>query len=55
MKKCIQYFSLLGVLLVGLSTFVGAGISVYAAEKVNEVPDIETQEKQAVDSLKFYL
>ncbi|MFN6685968.1 streptococcin A-M57, partial [Enterococcus gallinarum] len=50
-----KFFSLLGVMLIGLSILVGAGTSVYAAEKVNEVPDIETQRQQAVESLQFYL
>ncbi|OTN86785.1 hypothetical protein [Enterococcus faecium] len=55
MRQWFRCFSLLGVLLIGFSVFVSAGTSVYAAEKVNQVPDIETQKQQAVESLKFYL
>ena len=35
MSRFFKFFSLLGVMLIGLSTLVGAGTSVYAAEKVN--------------------
>lgn len=50
-----KFFCLAMALLMAVGMFISAGTSVYASEKVNEVPDIETQEKQAVDSLKFYL
>lgn len=55
MSKIVKFFSLFGVLLIGFSVLVGAGTSAYAAEKSNEFLDIEAQEKQAVESLKFYL
>ncbi|OTO02254.1 streptococcin A-M57 [Enterococcus sp. 5B3_DIV0040] len=55
MTRLFKLFSFVGVLLLGFSVFVSAGTSVYAAEKSNEFFDIETQEKQAVESLKFYL
>lgn len=50
-----KFFCLAMALLMALGMFISAGTSVYASENVNEVPDIETQKKQAVDSLKFYL
>ncbi|MGQ5521582.1 hypothetical protein ACULLB_18095 (plasmid) [Enterococcus gallinarum] len=47
MKKWGKYFSLLGVLLVGLSTFVYAGISVYAVEENDET--YEDFEQELID------
>lgn len=55
MSKIVKLFSLFGVLLIGFGVLVSAGTSAYAAEKSNEFLDIEAQEKQAVESLKFYL
>ncbi|GAB7306682.1 peptidase [Enterococcus gallinarum] len=52
MKKWGKYFSLLGVLLVGLSTFVCAGTSVYAAEETTEMN--QQLKNELVDELTFY-
>ncbi|KAF3376036.1 peptidase, partial [Enterococcus faecium] len=52
MKRIIKIFGVLGVFLLGLSTFVSTGTSVYATEKVNTV-DLEIKNK-LVDELTFY-
>ncbi|KAF3377278.1 peptidase, partial [Enterococcus faecium] len=52
MKRIIKIFGVLGVFLIGLSTFVSTGTSVYATEKVNTV-DLEIKNK-LVDELTFY-
>ncbi|XVG97963.1 hypothetical protein ACN6KO_06215 [Enterococcus faecium] len=53
MKRIIKIFGVLGVFLLGLSTFVSTGTSVYATEKVNTV-DLEIKNK-LVDELTFIL
>ncbi|HAZ1233989.1 TPA: peptidase [Enterococcus faecium] len=52
MKRIIKIFGVLGVFLLGLSTFVSTGTSVYATEKVN-TDDLEIKNK-LVDELTFY-
>lgn len=44
MKKWVRYFSLLGILLVGLSTFVSAGTSVYAEDQVIDTSEVRMEE-----------
>lgn len=52
MKKWVKYFPLLGVLLVGITTFVGAGTSVYAVEETTEMN--QQLKNRLVDELTFY-